>query len=209
MFRQVSSRFPSLDIAGERPLHRDRLSFRGVASVDLAVGRSDGEVAVPVRPSAGDVEWRREYRRRLDADPQSISADERRARVRLLATSDFFAGCSDDELAALAETSYPLAFDAGESLVRQDEPSPDAFIISEGTADVIVDGKVVATLGPDAVVGERGVLTGATRSATVTATGHLGVQVLSTERLRSIIESNHEAAARMHHFVARYAQRAS
>ena len=209
LFRQVSSRFPSLDIAGERPLHRDRLSFRGVASVDLAVGRSDGEVAVPVRPSAGDVEWRREYRRRLDADPQSISADERRARVRLLATSDFFAGCSDDELAALAETSYPLAFDAGESLVRQDEPSPDAFIISEGTADVIVDGKVVATLGPDAVVGERGVLTGATRSATVTATSHLGVQVLSTERLRSIIESNHEAAARMHHFVARYAQRAS
>ena len=208
LFRQVSSRFPSLDVAGERPRHRDRLSFRGVASVDLAVGRSDREAAVPVRPSAGDLAWRREYRRRLDADPQSISADERRARVRLLASSDFFAGCSDDDLAALAETSYPLAFDAGESLVRQDEPSPDAFIISEGTADVIVDGRVVATLGPDAVVGERGVLTGATRSATVTATSHLGVQVLSTERLRSIIESNHEAAARMHDFVARYGERA-
>jgi cytochrome P450 len=207
LFRQVSSRFPSLAVAGDRPQHRDRLSFRGVASVDLAVGPSDGETAVPVRPSAGDLEWRRAYRRRLDADPQSISAEERSARLRLLASSDFFAGCSDDELAVLAETAYPLAFDAGESLVRQDEPSPDAFVIAEGTAEVIVDGTVVATLGPDAVVGERGVLTGATRSATVRASSHLGVQVLSTERLRSIIESNPDAATRMHEFVARYDQR--
>lgn len=204
LFRQVSSRFPSLDVAGDRPRHRDRLSFRGVPSVDLAVGRRDGAVAAPVRPSAGDLAWRREYRRRLDAAPQSITADERRARVRLLASSDFFAGCSDDELALLAETSYPLAFDAGESLVNQDEPSPDAFVIAEGTAEVVVDGEVVATLGPDAVVGERGVLTGESRAATVTATSHLGVQVLSTERLRSIIESNPVAAARMHEFVDRY-----
>jgi hypothetical protein len=204
LFRQVSSRFSSLDAVGDRPRHRDRLSFRGVPSVDLAVGRRDGEVAVPVRPSASDLEWRREYRRRLDATPQSISTEERGARVRLLASSEFFSGCSDDEVAALAETSYPLAFDAGESLVNQHEPSPDAFVIAEGTADVIVDGEVVATLGPDAVVGERGVLTGESRSATVTATSHLGVQVLSTERLRSIIESNPAAASAMHDFVARY-----
>jgi cytochrome P450 len=206
LFRAVSARFPSLGVAGDRPRHRDRLAFRGVATLDLAVGRDDGEAA-PVRPSAGDLEWRREYRRHLDAEPQPISADERRARVRLLASSDFFAACTDDELAGLAETAYPLAFDAGESLVRQDEPSPDAFVIAEGTAEVIVDGNVVATLGPDALVGERGVLSGATRSATVTATSHLSAQVLSTERLRSIIESNPEAAARMREFVARYDQR--
>ena len=206
LFRQVSARFPAFDVVGDHPQHRDRLSFRGVASLDLAVGRRDGAAAVPVRPSAGDLEWRREYRRRLDAAPPSISADERAARVRLLASSEFFAACSDDELAVLAETSYPLAFDAGESLVIQDEPSPDAFVIAEGTADVTVDGEAIATLGPDDVVGERGVLTGESRSATVTATSHLGVQVLSTERLRSIVESNPAAAARMHDFLARYDQ---
>jgi cytochrome P450 len=204
LFRQVSSRFPSLAVVGDRPRHRDRLSFRGVASVDLAVERRDRDAAAPIRPSSGDLEWRRDYRRRLDATPLSVSAEQRRARVRLLASSDFFSGCSDDELVMLAETSYPLAFDAGESLVIQDEPSPDAFVIAEGTADVIIGGEVVATLGPDAVVGERGVLTGESRAATVTATSHLGVQVLSTERLRSIIESNPSAAAAMHSFVARY-----
>jgi cytochrome P450 len=206
LFRQVSSRFPTLDMAGDRPRHRDRLSFRGVATVELSVGQGADASAAPVRPSAGDLEWRREYRRHLDASPQMISDDERRARVRVLASSDFFAGCSDDELAALAETSYPLAFDAGELLVRQGEPSPDAFVIAEGTAEVVIDGEVVAMLGPDAMVGERGVLTGETRAATVTATSHLGVQVLSTERLRSIIESNPDAVSRMREFVTRYDQ---
>ena len=197
---------PNCVTSSKAPRRRDRLSFRGVPSLDLAVGNHDGHTAVPVRPSAGDLEWRREYRRRLEASPQSISTEEREARVRLLASSDFFAGCSGDELSLLAESSYPLAFDAGESLVSQNEPSPDAFVIAEGSANVIVDGKTVATLGADAVVGERGVLTGENRSATVRATSHLGVQVLSTERLRSIIESNPAAAEQMRRFVARYDQ---
>jgi cytochrome P450 len=205
LFREMALRFACLDVAGDRPQHRDRLAFRGVAAVELAVGRA-GESGAPVRPSAGDLEWRRQYRRDLDAHPQPIDDDEIRARLRLLASSEFFAACSDDELAALAETAYPLAFDTGESLVRQGEPSPDAFVIAEGTADVIVDGEVVATLGPDAIVGERGVLAGTARSATVTATSHLGVHVLSTDRLRSIMQSNPRAAARMQEFVARYAR---
>ena len=204
LFRELSLRFPSLDVAGDRPRHRDRLAFRGVAAVELAVRRAEGASGAPVRPSAGDLEWRREYRRRLDAHPRTVDHDEIRARMRLLASSEFFAGCSVDELAALAETACPLAFDTGESLVRQGEPSPDAFVIAEGTADVIIDGEVVATLGPDALVGERGVLTGAARSATVRATSHLGVQVLSTDRLRSIMQANPGAAARMQDVVARY-----
>ncbi|HEY5663370.1 MAG TPA: cyclic nucleotide-binding domain-containing protein, partial [Ilumatobacter sp.] len=90
------------------------------------------------------------------------------------------------------------------SLVRQGEPSPDAFVIAEGSADVIIDGEVVATLGPDALVGERGVLTGTDRAATVTATSHLSAHLLSTDRLRSIMQSNPAAAARMQEFVTRY-----
>lgn len=204
LFREVAARYPSLDVGGGHPEHRDRLAFRGVATVDLAVRRADRGSGAPVRPSAGDLEWRRQYRRHLDAHPQSVGDDEMRSRMRLLASNEFFAGCSDVELAALAETAYPLAFDADESLVRQGEPSPDVFVIAEGTADVVIDGQLVATLGPDALVGERGVLTGEVRSATVTARGHLSAHVLSTERLRSIMAGNPETAALMHEFLARY-----
>jgi cytochrome P450 len=206
LFREVAARYPVIDVVGGRPRHRDRLAFRGVATVELAVRASEGRAGVPVRPSAGDLEWRRAYRRHLDSHPQSVDADELAARVALLASSGFFAGCTDDELVSLAETAYPLAFDPGETLVRQGEPSPDAFVIAEGSADVTVDGTCVATLGPDALVGERGVLTGSTRAATVTATGHLAAHVLSTERLRSIMRANPGAAERMHAVVARYSR---
>jgi cytochrome P450 len=204
LFREVARRYPSIDVAGDHPRHRDRLAFRGVATVELAVGPGSADGGAPVRPSAGDLEWRRRYRRHLDAHPRNVDPDELAGRVKLLASNEFFAGCSADELATLAETAYPLAFDAGESLVQQGEPSPDAFVIAEGTAVVTIDENLVATLGPDALVGERGVLTGASRSATVTATSHLGVHVLSTERLRSIMQANPDAAARMRDVVARY-----
>ena len=204
LFREVAARFPSLDATGDRPRYRDRLALRGIAAVELAVPDDRGGSGAPVRPSAGDLEWRRQYRHHLDTHPQPVAPDEVRARVRLLASSDFFAGCTPDELTSLAETAYPLAFDAGESLVRQGEPSPDAFVIAEGSADVIIDGEVVATLGPDALVGERGVLTGTDRAATVTATSHLSAHLLSTDRLRSIMQSNPAAAVRMQEFVTRY-----
>lgn len=204
LFREVADRFPSLDATGDHPRYRDRLGLRGIAAVELAVPVDGGGSGAPVRPSAGDLEWRRQYRHDLDTNPQPVAPDEVRARVRLLASSDFFAGCTPDELTSLAETAYPLAFDAGESLVRQGEPSPDAFVIAEGSADVIIDGEVVATLGPDALVGERGVLTGTNRAATVTTTSHLSAHLLSTDRLRSIMQSNPAAAARMQEFVTRY-----
>lgn len=204
LFCEVAARFPSLDATGDHPRYRDRLGLRGIAAVELAVPVDGGGSGAPVRPSAGDLEWRRQYRHDLDTNPQPVAPDEVRARVRLLASSDFFAGCTPDELTSLAETAYPLAFDAGESLVRQGEPSPDAFVIAEGSADVIIDGEVVATLGPDALVGERGVLTGTNRAATVTTTSHLSAHLLSTDRLRSIMQSNPAAAARMQEFVTRY-----
>ena len=81
-------------------------------------------------------------------------------------------------------------------------------VIVDGPAEMgaLVAAHVVARISaePDALVGERGVLTGTARSATVTATSHLGVHVLSTERLRSIMESNPAAAAQMRDVVARY-----
>ena len=121
-----------------------------------------------------------------------------------VAGTEFFAACTQEELRTLAATAYPLAFDPGEALVVQGDPSPDAFVIAEGAADVSIDGESVAVLGPDAVVGERGVLTGRARAATVTALTHLSSYVLSADRLREIVETNPAAAETMQAAVARY-----
>lgn len=58
---------------------------------------------------------------------------------------------------------------AGEVLYRQGDEGRDLFLILDGVASVDVDGKVVAEMGPGAVMGERAVIEGGRRTATVRA----------------------------------------
>jgi CRP-like cAMP-binding protein len=81
-------------------------------------------------------------------------------------------------------------FDAGDVLVRQGAESDDVYLLLEGTADVDIDGQRVATLGPKDLVGERGVVTGTPRAATVTAASHTAALVLSRTRFAELVEAN-------------------
>jgi hypothetical protein len=58
---------------------------------------------------------------------------------------------------------------AGEVLTRQGDPGDGLFIIIDGVLVVSVDGVDVVELGPGAVLGERAVLQGGRRTATLTA----------------------------------------
>src|SRR5215207_4557602 len=57
----------------------------------------------------------------------------------------------------------------GETLVEQDEPGTNMFLILDGMLDVEVDGDVVAEVGPGAIVGERASIEGGLRSSTLRA----------------------------------------
>ena len=57
----------------------------------------------------------------------------------------------------------------GETLVEQDEPGTNMFLILDGMLDVEVDGDVVAQVGPGAIVGERASIEGGMRSSTLRA----------------------------------------
>ena len=57
----------------------------------------------------------------------------------------------------------------GELLVRQGEPGTEVYLILDGIFGVEVDEKVVAEIGPGAVVGERAALLNGTRTATLWA----------------------------------------
>jgi len=59
--------------------------------------------------------------------------------------------------------------DQGEALVKQGEPGDELFLLLDGIVDVEVDGDVVAEIGPGALLGERALLEGGTRTATVWA----------------------------------------
>jgi hypothetical protein len=69
--------------------------------------------------------------------------------------------------------------DADETLTRQGETGEDVYLVLDGMLQVEVDGAVVAELGPGAIVGERAVLEGGTRTSTVTALTPVKVAALS------------------------------
>lgn len=62
-----------------------------------------------------------------------------------------------------------LTLGAGETLVDQGDPGDSIFLLLDGVLDVVVDGEKLAEVGPGAVLGERAVLEGGTRTATLRA----------------------------------------
>lgn len=57
----------------------------------------------------------------------------------------------------------------GETLTKQGEESSSVYLLLDGVLSVDVDGQEVAALGPGALIGERAVLEGGVRTATLTA----------------------------------------
>jgi CRP-like cAMP-binding protein len=76
-------------------------------------------------------------------------------------------------LKLLAFTSERVHFEAGQAFFARGEAADAAYLILEGSAAVSIDGPFgpvrLALLGPNALVGEMGILADQPRSATVTA----------------------------------------
>ena len=91
----------------------------------------------------------------------------------LLRRVPIFAEIEPSKLKLLAFMSERVGFDPGKPLVRQGDPADAAYLIIEGQAEVMVEtpaGSVlVATNGPNELVGEMGILCDAPRNATVCA----------------------------------------
>lgn len=91
------------------------------------------------------------------------------ARLPILATFD------RAELEALAARTTPRTFASGTALMRQGDFGASMFIITSGKARVTLHApggpKEIATLAAGDLAGEISLLTGAARTATVTASG--------------------------------------
>jgi MFS family permease len=94
--------------------------------------------------------------------------------ARRLTGLPLFAGVPEDRLAIALSRAKPLAVRAGETIVRQGEPADRFYVILDGQFVVSEahgesPSQHLRTLGPNEVFGELGLLTGAPRTATVTA----------------------------------------
>jgi CRP-like cAMP-binding protein len=94
----------------------------------------------------------------------------RDVKVEHLREVRFFDGCSDEELARIAQTADEVAVPAGYVLVYEGDWGHEVFVVAEGAAAVTAGGRTLAVLDSGAVIGELAVLNPAPRTATVTAT---------------------------------------
>jgi hypothetical protein len=71
----------------------------------------------------------------------------------------------------------------GETLVDQGDPGESLFLLLDGVLDVEVDGEKLAEVGPGAVLGERAVLEGGRRTATLRAVTPVKVARATADQL--------------------------
>jgi CRP-like cAMP-binding protein len=81
---------------------------------------------------------------------------------------------------------------AGETLIRQGDYAREFFVILDGTAEVVRDGKRIAQLGPGDFFGEIAMLNGPCRTASVTAVTDMQVLVVAPREFSTML---HEAPA--------------
>jgi len=72
---------------------------------------------------------------------------------------------------------------AGTELMRQGEQNSDIYLVLDGVVRVDKDGEALAELGPGCVVGERAVLEGGTRTATIVAVTKCRVAIAAEGQL--------------------------
>ena len=87
----------------------------------------------------------------------------------------------------LARGLEPVHVPAGQAVFSQGEPADRFYVIETGAADVVGDGRVVATLGPGDGFGEIALLRRVPRTAMVRAATDLQLQTLTSDRFLPVV----------------------
>ena len=121
-----------------------------------------------------------------ETDSPAVVAEVESALERSL-SSAIMAGGAKPKIRSIAE---------GETLVRQDEPGTEVYLILDGMFTVDVDEQTVGEIGPGAVVGERAGLRNGRRTATLWArtpgrVAAVPADALDPEALGSLAAEHH------------------
>jgi small-conductance mechanosensitive channel/CRP-like cAMP-binding protein len=140
--------------------------------------------------------------------PLTKTAKQTERRKAALKAVGFFGSLDESEFDELARTLRYAPFAAGEVITRQGAEAHWLYLIEEGTATVqLREGarvREVATLKAPTVFGEMSLLTGAPRSATVTAVTDVECFRLDSSAFQRVVARRPELAE---HFAAVLAER--
>jgi CRP/FNR family cyclic AMP-dependent transcriptional regulator len=117
-----------------------------------------------------------------------VSLRSRTLSYQQLADIPFFAGWTPDELAAVEGVAERVDYPARAHLGEQGTTAYEFIVILSGEADVVVDGHVVAELGPGDHVGEMPRLDGSPRNASVVAVTPVRALMAGSRAFRALVD---------------------
>jgi CRP/FNR family transcriptional regulator, cyclic AMP receptor protein len=120
-----------------------------------------------------------EYSRRMAAKPKALD----------LKSIWLFSSCTGSELRKIRSSLDELEVPKGKVLVEEGRIGLEFFLIVDGKASVIRNGKKVATLGPGGYFGELALLDRRPRSASVVSDTDMDVLVLSQRQFNGLLQS--------------------
>lgn len=106
----------------------------------------------------------------------------------VLGEIDMFKGLSKKELDLVSKLMSAIRIKAGKEFIKEGASGREAFIIVDGTASVWRHGKLIASVGPGAVIGEMAVIADSPRTASVKAETDMIVEVLNRREFLQLLD---------------------
>ena len=116
--------------------------------------------------------------------------------VDLLRSIPMFAGMPANKLKLLAFASDHITVADGDMLFQQGDDADAAYIVINGSADVLVSAEPgaepsrVAQLGRNSVIGDMAILADIPRTASVRADGHLEILKISRDHMMDMVKDS-------------------
>jgi CRP/FNR family transcriptional regulator, cyclic AMP receptor protein len=110
------------------------------------------------------------------------------AKTDLIARVPLFAHCSKRELGQVAGIADEIDLREGKELTREGAPGREFFVLVEGTADVVKNGRKVNSLDAGDFFGEIALVHDSPRTATVKATSPVRALVITERNFKRLLD---------------------
>jgi CRP/FNR family transcriptional regulator, cyclic AMP receptor protein len=114
------------------------------------------------------------------------------AKVSLLARIPLFERCSRRQLVKIASIAREVDFPAATPVVKTGERGSDFFVVVDGEADVRTGARKLATLRAGSFFGEIALVTGSSRTATVTTGTPMRALVITSRDFHKLLQDSPE-----------------
>jgi len=121
----------------------------------------------------------------------------RNQKVELISRAPLFANLGKRDLEHVAQLADEIDLREGKEMTRQGEPGREFFVLLEGEADVVKDGRRVNQLSGGDFFGEIALVSDTPRTATVTATTPVRALVITDRSFRRLLKEQPEISSKV------------